>query len=96
MDLGYKTKVERDSLSLKKKATSIEDMRVIDMYEDATREQLELPARVGNWAQPFYTDGDAMLFASAQFMRYQEAEAFIQENLANPTVISEIIDRKKV
>ena len=47
IDLGYKTKVERDKLELKKKATSIEDMRVIDMYEDATREQLELPVRVG-------------------------------------------------
>lgn len=96
IDLGYKTKAERDKLNLKKKATSLEDIRVIDMYEDAIREQLKLPERVGNWAQPFTSDEDALLFASAQFSRFQEAEAFIEENLTNPEMISKIIEGKGV
>lgn len=40
--------------------------------------------RYGNWVQKFNSDPDALLFASAQFSRFQEVERFIQENMANP------------
>lgn len=83
IDLGYKSPAERENLPLKKSATSIDDLRVIDMYEEAILNTLPLPERHGNWVQEFRTDQDALLYASAQFGRFQEVEAFLQENFAN-------------
>ncbi|MGA2699007.1 MAG: ribosome recycling factor, partial [Methanoregula sp.] len=51
--------------------------------------------RQGNWVQKFSTDADAMLFATAQFSRYQEVEAFIRENFRNPDHISRTIHDKR-
>lgn len=80
-DLGFKNTQERDELSLKKGATSLDDIRVIDMYEDAIRDQLPLDEREGNWVQKYSTTNEADLFVMSQFSRYQEAEEFIKENL---------------
>lgn len=56
------------------------DMPSIDMYEDATQNDVEFEARRGNWVQKFDADSQAALFVQAQFSRYQEAEAFVREN----------------
>ena len=61
------------------------------MYEEAIFSQLPLPDREGNWVQKFGTDDDAALFATAQFSRYQEVEAFVRENLSNPGRIKRAI-----
>lgn len=86
-DLGYGTATERNHLTLKKGASSIEDMRTIDMYETATRADLDLAERTGNWVQEYRTDADALLFATAQFSRFQEAEAFLLANLQSPSEV---------
>lgn len=80
-DLGYTNKVERATLSLVKKSASISDLRVIDMYEDAILNHIDLVERQGNWVQKYQSDEDAQLFAVAQFSRYIEVEKFIEENL---------------
>lgn len=80
-DLGYTNKVERDTLRLVKKSASISDLRVIDMYEDAILNHIDLIERQGNWVQKYQSDEDAQLFAVAQFSRYPEVEKFIEENL---------------
>lgn len=88
-DLGLSTPDQRKSLQLKKGAKSITDLRVIDMYEDAIRnDQKSLSERHGNWVHKYDTDEDALLFASAQFSRFQEVERFIQENMANPNLVN--------
>lgn len=79
-DLGYKTVKERNALTLKPKPTSISDIRVIQMYEDAIKNHVPLKERQGNWVQKFDRDYDANLFVVAQFSRYQEAEECIKEN----------------
>lgn len=79
-DLGYKTIEERKKLTLRKGAFSITDLKIIDMYEDATREEEKLDDRIGNWVQKYRSDSDSILFITAQFSRFQEAEAFIEEN----------------
>jgi hypothetical protein len=79
-DLGYKNKRERSSLKLAEKATSVSDLRVIDMYEDAIQNHVDLINRKGNWVQKFTSDEDAQLFAVAQFSRYTEVEKFLEEN----------------
>lgn len=80
-DLGFQTSEERRALNLKEGAKSIADLRVIDMYEEAIRHDLPLFERHGNWVQEFDTDEDALLYATAQFSRYQEVEKFLEENL---------------
>jgi hypothetical protein len=86
-NLGYKGEAGRKKLSLKKNRV-IDDLRVIDMYEDATISGKPLEERQGNWVQKFTTDPDAMLFATAQFSRYQEVEAFIQEHFSDNAGVS--------
>ena len=58
MDLGYKTQEQRSALTLRKGAASISNIKVIDLYEDATMEQLPQDDRQGNWVQKFDRDDD--------------------------------------
>ncbi|RKE25649.1 uncharacterized protein DUF4062 [Paraburkholderia sp. BL23I1N1] len=83
MDLGYPTKVEREALELKKGASTLGDLRVIDMYEDATLEKLPIAERQGNWVQKFDRTDDASVFITAQFSRYQELEQHLKEQFEN-------------
>lgn len=94
-ELGYGTQDARKTLELKKGATSLTDLRVIDLYEDATRNQIPLEERRGNWVQEYSSDEDLLLFATAQFSRYQEAERFVEEHLAEPSSVRDRIARKK-
>lgn len=85
LDLDYDTSEKRKALQLKKGAKSITDLRVIDMYEDATRHEVsQLDERYGNWVQEFSLDKDVLLFATAQFSHIDEVESFIKENMAKP------------
>ncbi|MEW6520843.1 MAG: DUF4062 domain-containing protein [Thermodesulfobacteriota bacterium] len=93
-DLGFVGQEGRAGLKLKKKASSLSDLRLIDMYEEAILSQHPLRDRQGNWVQKFQADEDALLFATAQFSRYQEVEAFIRENFSDPSTVSDSITRK--
>ena len=82
--LGYKSKNERAKLAPQfEKTPVLEDLRVLDLYEEAIKHDTPLSERRGNWVQPFRTNDDANVFVISQFHRYQEAEAFINENFAN-------------
>tara|TARA_Y100000588_G_C14212430_1_gene907252 strand:+ start:154 stop:783 length:630 start_codon:yes stop_codon:yes gene_type:complete len=91
LDLGYKTQDDRKSLTLRKGATSVSSLKVIDLYEDATMEKLPLDDRQGNWAQKFDRDDDANLFVVAQFSRYQDVEQRLNEHFANSTQVAESV-----
>ena len=93
-DLGYGSK-ERGTLDLKKGARSLSDLRVLDLYEEATLNEIPLADRKGNWVQEYQTDEDALLFATAQFSRYQEVEQFLKENLANAQSVSAEVERRR-
>lgn len=88
MDLGYKTQEQRSELTLRKGAASISNIKVIDLYEDATMEQLPLYDRQGNWVQKFDRDDDANLFVVAQFSRYQDVEQRLTEHFQNVSQVS--------
>lgn len=81
-NLGYKNAQERSQMTLQSNRI-IDDLRVIDMYEAATRHEVEFCDRKGNWVQEFVNPDDALLYASSQFYRYQEAEKFVAEHLAD-------------
>lgn len=94
-DLGKDTPEKRHKLRLKKGATSITDLRVIDMYEEAIRHYEPLPERNGNWVQEFSADPEAKLFVTAQFSRFQEVKKFIDENLSDPVGLLATLDRER-
>lgn len=93
-DLGYANRKERSALNLKEKAASISDIRVIDMYEDAILNHIDLIERQGNWVQKYQSDEDAQLFAVAQFSRYIEAEKFVQENLKDTAKVLQVSKKR--
>ena len=64
------------------------------MYQEAILSEKPLRDRQGNWVQKFQSDEDALLFATAQFSRYQEVEEFIRENLSNVSGVQASIGRK--
>jgi hypothetical protein len=87
-ELGYDKKEERVTLKLKKN-NIFSDLRIIDMYEEATIEsEKEVSKRKGNWVQKYRSDDEAMLFASSQFSRFQEVERFLEENLKEIGIIT--------
>lgn len=79
-NVGYKNPKERATLTLRRN-TVFGDLRVIDMYEAAIRHEVNLQDRAGNWVQKYVSVEDALLYASAQFHRYQEVERFLEEHL---------------
>jgi len=80
-NLNFKGKAGRKALKLRKNPV-LDDLRVLDLYEDATIDipEVALAERDGNWVQKFRSTEDGSLFAVAQFFRYQEVEQFIKEN----------------
>lgn len=91
---GHRGGTGRSRLSLEKNQI-MDDFRVIDMYEEAILFEKPLQERKGNWVQKFRSDDDAALFAAAQFSRYQEVEAFVQENFRDNARVSQTIQDKR-
>ncbi len=92
--LGHKTTAQRASLISDKeirdafsRSRVVDDLRVIDMYEAAIRNELDLAERQGNWVQKFSADEDALRYATAQFYRFQEVERLLEEHLSNPAAV---------
>lgn len=80
-NLGYETTKTRRTLNLER-SNVFQNLKIIDMYEEAIFSQQHLRDRKGNWVQKFEKDEDALLFTSAQFSRFQEVESFINENIS--------------
>lgn len=71
--------LDRESLKIKKN-NILGDLRLIDMYEEATFESKPLKERRGNWVQKFNRPDQADRFMVFQFYRYQEVQAYIEEH----------------
>lgn len=87
MDLGYKNREERKQLTLRKGTNSIGNLKVIDLYEDATMEHLPLDERQGNWVQKIKSDVDASIFLTAQFSRHQDVENLLNQHFENVELV---------
>jgi hypothetical protein len=92
--LGYDTQEKRHTLKLKPSAV-FQDLRAIDMYELASRHDVQLYRdKTGNWVQKFGSPEEAQLFAVSQFRRFQEAERFVQDSFSKPAAIERAIQEK--
>lgn len=78
-NLGFEGKEGRKKLKLRK-SPILDDLRVLDVYEEAIIDGVPLAERDGNWVQKFQSTEDGSRFVAAQFFRYQEVEQFIKEN----------------
>jgi hypothetical protein len=76
-DLGYGTSAQRATLKLAGRKL-VDDLRVIDVYEEVIQAEKKLRDRRGNWAQPYATPSDANIFVVSQFLRYTDAIQFIK------------------
>jgi hypothetical protein len=89
---GFKLKAGMDF----KKTSVLSDLRVLEMYEAATREEIpKVAKRTGNWLQKFNPDEDARLFVTAQFRRYRELEENHLSKLKDVGEIQKVIESKK-
>ena len=86
----FKGRRNRHRLLSLEKNPILDDLRVLDLYEEAIIEvdktsskKTPLKDRKGNWVQKFRTTDDASTFVVFQFFRYQEVEEFIRENIIN-------------
>ncbi len=77
--LGHAGTEGRKNLKLQR-SDVLEDLRLIDMYEEAIFDRLPLAERVGNWVQKFHDEKDSGRYIISQFRRYQEVEAYLQEH----------------
>lgn len=77
--LGHVGSDGRRSLKLKP-SDVLEDLRLIDMYEEATFDRLPLAERKGNWVQKFHDEKDSGRYVIFQFQRHQEVEAYLREH----------------
>lgn len=78
LDLGFKGPEGRAGLELRKGATPIDDLRVIDMYEEAIQDELVVGERVDNWVQPYSSWDDILRYVEEQFDRYKEMAEFLK------------------
>jgi len=67
-NLGFEGKQGRQTLKLKKRPV-LDDLRVLDLYEEATIDHRNVPLadRDGNWVQKFRSMEDGSLFVGSQF-----------------------------
>lgn len=78
IDLGYKDSDARKDLALKKGAVVIDDLKLIDMYEAATREDLKLKDRTGNWVQKYQTKDDILRYVNRQFANVERNRLLVE------------------
>lgn len=90
-NLDFKGKEGRKGLKIKK-TPILDDLRVLDLYEDATIDipEVSLGERDGNWVQKFRSTEDGSVFVVAQFFRYQEVEEFIKENFEGGSPLTKL------
>jgi hypothetical protein len=55
----------------------MDDIRVVDMYDAAIQDEVELAARTGHWAHSYFRDADACEFVSSQFGDVQRIRAML-------------------
>ena len=61
----------------------LEDLRILDMYDEAILQDVPLSRRRAHWAQPFFTDEDALRFLKSTFSDIARARKIVAEEEAN-------------
>jgi hypothetical protein len=62
-----------------KKTSVMDDIKVIDLYNDAMRSDLPLADRTGNWVQEFFTIMEALNYIESQFKDVERIRRICEE-----------------
>lgn len=95
--MGFESEDDRKKL-VKRRKEVIDDFRVLDMYDDAARNDISIykyKDRKGNWVQKFRKPDDALLFATAQFGRYAQINQFLEENFSDAGAVKQAVEARK-
>jgi hypothetical protein len=76
LDLGFNA-AKRSELKSIKRGGVIDDLRLIEMYETATREDLPVSERTGSWVQKYGSDEDVLRYVAEQFGSEAQVRAFL-------------------
>ena len=68
----------RTAFQLKKNSV-MDDLRVIDMYNDAIQTDIAIEERKGHWAQEFYRLDEALIYIESQFNNPERIQAICRE-----------------
>ena len=79
LDLDFKGPEGRKALTLRRGASLIDDLRVIDMYEEAIQDAVPVGERVDNWVQPYAGWDDILRYVEEQFDRYEALAELIRQ-----------------
>ncbi len=79
LDLTYDKARRAAELKLRKGASFIDDLRLIDMYEEATFDHIQVVERKGNWVQKYTTDAEALKFVESQFQPLKDMKARVDD-----------------
>lgn len=79
-NISFKGLAGRSELLLRKGAEIIDDLRLIDMYEAATVEDLPIVERQNNWVQKYQSDQDVHRFIEAQFSGHRDMRRLIENS----------------
>ena len=83
LDLGFKGVDGRAKLKLRDGADLIDNLKVIDMYEEAIQDAVKVGERVDNWVQPYSRWDDILRYLDEQFDRYDEMRGFLNAPAPN-------------
>ena len=61
----------------------LEDLRILDMYDEAILQGVPLPKRRAHWAQPFFTNEDALRFLRTTFSDMARVRQMLADEEAN-------------
>ena len=78
--MGFNTIEARHEIGLNKLNPFLSDLRIIDMYEEATERRTEDGQDRVKWVQQFYDTDDASIFTQTQFYRFLDAERCIRDH----------------
>jgi len=79
MDLGFSDAAARGGLKLRKGSAVIDDMRLVEMYEKATQEDIDPADRDSNWVQKYRNDADVLRYVETQFGRYADVQKLVDD-----------------
>ena len=55
----------------------LDDLRILDLYDEVVKDAEPLPERRGNWAQPYFYEPDVLQFLSTQFADVDRIQAML-------------------
>ena len=92
----FRDKGKRNPRFTFRKTPVMDDVRVLDLYEDVTRSDIPVERRTGQWVQPFHALGDILGFVKTNLSDLPNVRAICDGMLNVPGPIPDTADSPKI